>query len=149
MDSSNYVQTQLQQQGTVNQNHMKMNESELLSILCNSIWDSVHVDKNYFESNGQPDINIFISLFHQPCDLNSLRSKAKKNSNLSKDATSVLKEWFINNLVKPYPTQSEKEELASQSGLTVAQVSNWFINSRRRNLDRLRKQYNVVVSDKK
>ncbi|KAJ7990429.1 hypothetical protein DPEC_G00300230 [Dallia pectoralis] len=42
---------------------------------------------------------------------------------------SVLREWYYH---KPYPSPREKRELASATGLTATQVSNWFKNRRQR-----------------
>ncbi|KAL4746368.1 hypothetical protein BDW72DRAFT_207423 [Aspergillus terricola var. indicus] len=44
----------------------------------------------------------------------------------------ILKKWFDQHCDKPYPTKKEKMELASQSGLTLTQISTWFANTRRR-----------------
>ena len=44
----------------------------------------------------------------------------------------VLREWLHKNLTNPYPSEEEKLELADKTGLTVLQLNNWFINSRRR-----------------
>ena len=42
----------------------------------------------------------------------------------------MLKQWFIQNVDDPYPTDSDKERLAAESGLTIRQVSQWMINNR-------------------
>lgn len=42
---------------------------------------------------------------------------------------SILREWYFR---KPYPSPREKRELASITGLTATQVSNWFKNRRQR-----------------
>ncbi|KAF5729626.1 hypothetical protein HS088_TW21G01793 [Tripterygium wilfordii] len=45
-------------------------------------------------------------------------------------AVSVLKTWLYEHFLHPYPTDSEKQLLAQQTGLSRTQVSNWFINAR-------------------
>ena len=41
----------------------------------------------------------------------------------------MLREWYH---YKAYPSTREKRELATATGLTVTQVSNWFKNRRQR-----------------
>ena len=43
-----------------------------------------------------------------------------------------MRAWLFQNLQHPYPTEEQKKQLASQTGLTILQVNNWFINARRR-----------------
>lgn len=59
-------------------------------------------------------------------------SNRKRKENLPKEATSILKSWFQAHRTSPYPTETEKLNLCSDTGLTLIQVSNWFINARRR-----------------
>lgn len=49
-----------------------------------------------------------------------------------RSCTRVLKEWFALHSSWPYPTENEKNAFSEQTGLTVRQVSYWFINARRR-----------------
>jgi len=56
----------------------------------------------------------------------------KRRGNLPKAATNVLKKWLFDHLFHPYPTEEEKSTLGAQTGLTMNQISNWFINARRR-----------------
>lgn len=37
----------------------------------------------------------------------------------------------------PYPTEKDKKELAREAGLTATQLSNWFINQRKRHWHKL------------
>merc|ERR1711956_169690 len=63
----------------------------------------------------------------------SKNSSAKgERSGLPKESRDVLKSWLFQHISNPYPTEYEKNLLAQQAGLTVLQVSNWFINTRRR-----------------
>lgn len=56
----------------------------------------------------------------------------KKPSRLPDAAVGALKQWLAEQLDKPYPSREEKAELSKKTGLSVAQVNNWFINARRR-----------------
>lgn len=58
----------------------------------------------------------------------------KVRKQFSHTATQMLREWFIDHLDDPYPFQEEKKFLASRTGLTQKQITNWFINQRMRKL---------------
>ena len=83
----------------------------------------------------------------------------KRRGNLPKETTDKLRTWFVSHLQHPYPTEDEKQELMRQTGLQMSmfwprctqrptclqnplltkhhctdQISNWFINARRRQL---------------
>ncbi|XP_023749449.1 BEL1-like homeodomain protein 8 [Lactuca sativa] len=49
---------------------------------------------------------------------------------LPERAVSVLKAWLFDHFLHPYPSDADKHMLATQTGLTRNQVSNWFINAR-------------------
>eukprot|EP00727_Mastigamoeba_balamuthi_P001356 m51a1_g11217 putative homeobox protein meis3 (167) ;mRNA; f:26811-27688 len=51
---------------------------------------------------------------------------------LSTAATRALRAWLLEHVDAPYPTPAQKQRLARAAGLSVTQVSNWFINARRR-----------------
>ncbi|SAM08975.1 hypothetical protein [Absidia glauca] len=51
---------------------------------------------------------------------------------LTQETTEYLKHWLVNHKTHPYPSEKEKQDLAHCTGLTVSQISNWFINARRR-----------------
>ncbi|KAF2453957.1 hypothetical protein BDY21DRAFT_115776 [Lineolata rhizophorae] len=59
-------------------------------------------------------------------------SSRRRRGNLPKEATDILKQWFREHESNPYPTEEEKNRLVNITGLQAAQVSNWFINARRR-----------------
>ncbi|KAK5663927.1 hypothetical protein OQA88_138 [Cercophora sp. LCS_1] len=58
----------------------------------------------------------------------------KRRGNLPKETTDKLRSWFLGHLNHPYPTEDEKQKLMQQTGLQMNQISNWFINARRRQL---------------
>ena len=41
-----------------------------------------------------------------------------------------LRDWLVAHFDHPYPEDSERDALAAASGMTRAQVGNWFINAR-------------------
>ncbi|MCJ1468526.1 hypothetical protein MMC07_007155, partial [Pseudocyphellaria aurata] len=64
----------------------------------------------------------------------------KRRGNLPKAVTDLLRQWFHDHIAHPYPTEDEKQRLMHETGLNMSQISNWFINARRRNLPQLNKQ---------
>eukprot|EP01028_Stygiella_incarcerata_P000338 TRINITY_DN1037_c0_g1_i2.p1 TRINITY_DN1037_c0_g1~~TRINITY_DN1037_c0_g1_i2.p1 ORF type:complete len:451 (+),score=132.67 TRINITY_DN1037_c0_g1_i2:165-1355(+) len=56
--------------------------------------------------------------------------RTKKRGNLPKHAINLLKTWLFQHFLHPYPSEEEKKELSSQTGLTMTQLNNWFINAR-------------------
>ncbi|KAI3504755.1 hypothetical protein L1887_26456 [Cichorium endivia] len=49
---------------------------------------------------------------------------------LPETSVMILRSWLFEHFLHPYPNDSEKLMLASQTGLSKNQVSNWFINAR-------------------
>ncbi|KAK4544666.1 hypothetical protein LTR36_003915 [Oleoguttula mirabilis] len=58
--------------------------------------------------------------------------KARKRSNLPKQSTEIMKTWFDQNITNPYPSEEQKALFSNATGISMTQVSNWFINHRRR-----------------
>ncbi|OBZ88480.1 Homeobox protein PKNOX1 [Choanephora cucurbitarum] len=70
---------------------------------------------------------------HQHCtSYESFLNRKRRRENLPKEATEYLKRWLIHHKKHPYPTEREKKQLADETSLAVGQISNWFINARRR-----------------
>ncbi|RIA93612.1 homeobox KN domain-containing protein [Glomus cerebriforme] len=61
----------------------------------------------------------------------------RRRGNLPKATTAHLKEWLAQHKKHPYPTEEEKLLLAKDTNLSLQQISNWFINARRRHLPHL------------
>jgi len=69
-----------------------------------------------------------------PNESQSYSSHKTRRGNLPKASTNLLKKWLFDHLFHPYPTEEEKSSLSLQTGLSLNQISNWFINARRRTL---------------
>ncbi|KAJ5982356.1 hypothetical protein N7451_012456 [Penicillium sp. IBT 35674x] len=67
------------------------------------------------------------------------KSKCRRG-NLPKPVTDILRAWFYEHLNHPYPSEEDKQMFKTRTGLSIRQVSNWFINARRRQLPALRNQ---------
>ncbi|KAF8392649.1 hypothetical protein HHK36_022998 [Tetracentron sinense] len=58
--------------------------------------------------------------------------KKRKGGKLPKDARMRLLDWWNTHYRWPYPTEEEKVKLSEDTALDQKQVSNWFINQRKR-----------------
>uniref|UniRef100_A0A8C3WJ04 Meis homeobox 3 n=1 Tax=Catagonus wagneri TaxID=51154 RepID=A0A8C3WJ04_9CETA len=65
-------------------------------------------------------------------ELDQERRRNKKRGIFPKAATNVMRAWLFQHLSHPYPSEEQKKQLAQDTGLTILQVNNWFINARRR-----------------
>ncbi|KAK9355892.1 homeobox KN domain-containing protein [Lipomyces doorenjongii] len=70
----------------------------------------------------------------------SAHAQKKRRGNLPKHVTDILRNWLNAHVQHPYPTEEEKTTFMQQTGLTMNQISNWFINARRRRLPTLNKE---------
>eukprot|EP00744_Colponema_vietnamica_P002286 GILI01003616.1.p1 GENE.GILI01003616.1~~GILI01003616.1.p1 ORF type:complete len:101 (+),score=27.70 GILI01003616.1:165-467(+) len=57
--------------------------------------------------------------------------RSNKNQ-LPKQATDVLKIWFMDHVSHPYPSGKEITQLMKATGLSMKQIKTWFINARKR-----------------
>ncbi|EGG12562.1 uncharacterized protein MELLADRAFT_86714 [Melampsora larici-populina 98AG31] len=56
----------------------------------------------------------------------------RRRGKLPQAVTALLRNWLMSHTSHPYPTEEEKKFLCEQTALNMNQVSNWFINARRR-----------------
>ncbi|KAK4939010.1 homeodomain superfamily [Elasticomyces elasticus] len=73
-----------------------------------------------------------------PAAMDTDSRNRRRRGNLPRQITEVFRAWFYEHLDHPYPTEEDKQMFAERTGLTMAQISNWFINARRRQLPALR-----------
>ncbi|EGV64068.1 hypothetical protein CANTEDRAFT_114099 [Yamadazyma tenuis ATCC 10573] len=71
--------------------------------------------------------------------------KRKTRNNLPKETTYVLLKWLNEHLNHPYPNSFEKNHLMMTTGLNQQQLSNWFINARRRKIKVLKEQQRMGI----
>ncbi|CAI7646445.1 unnamed protein product [Penicillium crustosum] len=56
----------------------------------------------------------------------------RRRGNLPKPITDILRTWLYEHLDHPYPSEEDKQMFMTRTGLSISQISNWFINARRR-----------------
>ncbi|KER33450.1 hypothetical protein T265_12628, partial [Opisthorchis viverrini] len=82
---------------------------------------------NSEDSNSQKD-----AMDDLESDSRSDLKRQKKRGIFPKVATNIMRAWLFQHLTHPYPSEEQKKQLAQDTGLTILQVNNWFINARRR-----------------
>ncbi|KAK9113054.1 hypothetical protein Scep_020573 [Stephania cephalantha] len=112
--------------------------------LRDAIIAQIHVAKRQFSAdlpkirNGLSQLALFdqekrlstrVSL-QQLAMIENQRQAWRPTRGLPENSVGVLRSWLFEHFLHPYPNDSEKLMLASQTGLTKNQVSNWFINAR-------------------
>ncbi|XP_077192642.1 homeobox protein Meis3 isoform X6 [Paroedura picta] len=78
-------------------------------------------------------------------DLDRDKKRNKKRGIFPKVATNIMRAWLFQHLSHPYPSEEQKKQLAQDTGLTILQVNNWFINARRRIVQPMIDQSNRTV----
>ncbi|KAI1327889.1 hypothetical protein F5Y16DRAFT_182698 [Xylariaceae sp. FL0255] len=94
------------------------------------------LDRTPFSSGpyGPPFHETFMRIGEFGIGMSGDSKQRKRRGNLPKETTDKLRAWFVAHLHHPYPTEDEKQDLMRQTGLQMNQISNWFINARRRQL---------------
>lgn len=58
----------------------------------------------------------------------------KKSTSLPLETVEYLKEWMMSpeHIAHPYPTEAEKAQIMEETGIELKQLTNWFVNNRKR-----------------
>ena len=83
-------------------------------------------------SNPPPSIPTSQTPTAQPVLSNTSQSAKMKQprGSLPKKAVGQLRQWLFEHFDYPYPSDEEKTTIGQASGLSLAQVNNWFVNAR-------------------
>lgn len=63
-------------------------------------------------------------------------ARTERRSSFPDHARDVLRQWFLDHRLHPFPNEEQKYQLSMRTGLTNKQVSTWFINQRSRTKNR-------------
>ncbi|KAI7896425.1 uncharacterized protein EV154DRAFT_492190 [Mucor mucedo] len=104
---------------------------------------------NNKEEEEEDEKEYYPLLLSKPTKVTTIPSvdatKKRRRGNLPKEVTEFLRKWLIQHKKHPYPAEKEKADLARHTGLTVNQISNWFINARRRILQPMLESENLTA----
>lgn len=76
-------------------------------------------------------------------------AQSKKKTALSSFAVEYLKNWMMSpdHIEHPYPTEDEKAKIMKETGIELKQLTNWFVNNRKRywkpKVEELRRQSSI------
>jgi hypothetical protein len=61
-------------------------------------------------------------------------TKKRKCTVLPRSTVEFLKNWMMSpeHITHPYPTEKEKAEIMAATGIELKQLTNWFVNNRKR-----------------
>lgn len=121
-------------------NNQNSNKNKIVTInILNSVYLLDHPEPHspvpsLISSPSPPPViassssNVVKHLTDKPNNNNNKR----RRGNLPKAVTAILRDWLSKHKKHPYPTEEEKAALAAETNLNLNQISNWFINARRR-----------------
>ncbi|KAI9345067.1 hypothetical protein BD770DRAFT_186542 [Pilaira anomala] len=101
-----------------------------------------HYDQTRFRTKHNTSLNETTKKVNNSNSNSSSNSSSNKRrrGNLPKAVTAILRDWLSRHKKHPYPTEEEKASLAAETNLNLNQISNWFINARRRILQPMLEQ---------
>lgn len=62
------------------------------------------------------------------------QEKTRKSASLPSETVEYLKAWMMSpeHVAHPYPTEKEKSQIMKDTGIELKQLTNWFVNNRKR-----------------
>ena len=78
-----------------------------------------------------------VSATHNPvhsASSTSTKKGGRKSTSLPTSTVEYLKAWMMSDehIAHPYPTEQEKQEIMIETGIGAKQLTNWFVNNRKR-----------------
>ena len=66
--------------------------------------------------------------------MSNVSAKKRKSTVLPRSTVDYLKNWMMSpdHIAHPYPTEKEKAEIMAATGIELKQLTNWFVNNRKR-----------------
>ncbi|KAJ0984049.1 hypothetical protein J5N97_002405 [Dioscorea zingiberensis] len=114
--------------------------SKQFKCLTNLISDQLHLTNKAHGNEGikRKEVSAFGLINAGVCGLRAASNSEtyrqppvwRPQRGLPERAVAVLRKWLFEHFLHPYPTDTDKQMLAKQTGLSRNQVSNWFINAR-------------------
>ncbi|KAI9309829.1 hypothetical protein DFJ73DRAFT_788549 [Zopfochytrium polystomum] len=108
---------------------------ELVKVVHSQIVDRCAISEEFDAKAGQLFSGAVLGAVPAPLDKGECVVLKKDGSFQVKEPRGIrwpLYRWLLENQENPYPTDVQKRELAELTGLSTAQVSQFFVNARRR-----------------
>lgn len=112
-----------------------------LIVLKQSAKASTPISPSSFECANKAAQENVPKMVRRPTPPPPVRSRTRNN--LPKETTYILLKWLEEHLNHPYPNSFEKTQLMFSTGLNQQQLSNWFINARRRKIRAMKQKQKV------
>lgn len=77
-------------------------------------------------------VSLVVYTFNTSGITSSTEALGKRPRRIEVSSKEILMDWLDSHRENPYPSVEEKKILCSQTGLSLNQLNNWFINARRR-----------------